>query len=126
MYPQSIFLAKIRKYYKLTFLKAVKYCCILHGRVCIIKYLQILGTSTVLCDFVLYMVLISALGSLISHILVCFNFDPSVEIFVIRNICHLSLSFFFFRIIRFVCIHVHVVCLISGILMAFAAIATIM
>ena len=38
MYPQSMFLAKIRKIFKKFHLKmniftAVKYCCILHGRV---------------------------------------------------------------------------------------------
>ena len=39
MYPQSMFLAKIRKIkknnLKISSFTAVKYCCILHGRVCV-------------------------------------------------------------------------------------------
>ena len=45
MFPQPMFLAKIRKIFKKNHLKmniftAVKYCCILHGRVCVMELIN--------------------------------------------------------------------------------------
>ena len=71
MYPQSMFCAKIKKniesfYLKMNIFTAVKYFCILHGRVCVMYTLKAVTKTKVL---------ISLHGSA-SDLHLCFNSYP--------------------------------------------------